>query len=220
MRTYVSTLGFHSTRVTRPALRHGVSEGDVVVLLRPANDDSGNRAEEEITDIRRTLGEVSPGIDVMVERVEHDDFDTTVRQCLSVLEAAEGDVIAGFGGGPREIFLPFTIAVLVVRDELDRVFQYNDIDGSVRELTLPDFVTPLSDPSLETLDLVSEHDGETTLPELADVSDRSKSTIGRHLDELESADAISSAMDGKTRVVSPTLGGELRLYRRRMNIDS
>lgn len=211
--TYVSTLGFHSTRVTRPVLRHGVSDNDTVVLLRPADDDSGDRAEEEITDIRRTLGEVSSEIDVRVERVEHEDFDAAVRQCLSVLRDAKGNVIAGFGGGPREIFLPFTIAVLVARDEIDRVFQFNDIDRSVRELTLPDLMTPLSDQSLRTLNRIGGLDGETTLPELAEASDLSKSTLGRHLDELESAEAVRTRRDGKTRTIQLTLGGELRLRR-------
>ena len=214
MQTYVSTLGFHSTRVTRPVLRHGVDAGDTVVLLRPIDDESGDRADEEITDIRRTIGEVSSDIEVRVEHVEHDDFDVTIRQCLSILRSAEGDVITGFGGGPREIFLPFTIAVLVAHEELDRVFQFNDIDGSVSELALPDLMTPLSDQSLQTLARIEAHSGGTSLPQLADESDKSKSTLGRHLDELEAVGAISTDMDGKTRAVCLTLGGELRLYRR------
>jgi len=214
MRTYVSTLGFHGTRVTRPVLRHGVAGGDVVVLLRPATDDGDGRATEEITDIRRTLDEVAPDIEVRVERIDHETFDTAVRQCLDVLRAAEGEVVAGFGGGPREIFLPFTIAALVAHGDLTTAFQFNDIDGSVRELSLPDLMTPLSEQSLRTLSCVNEHDGETTLPEIAAAVEQSKSTIGRHLDELEAAEAIETTRKGKIRNVQITLSGDLRLHGR------
>jgi len=193
-------------------LRHGVAGGDAVVLLRPATDDSDDRAEEEITDIRRTLGEVDPDIEVRVERINHETFDETVRQCLDVLRAAEGDVIAGFGGGPREVFLPFTIAVLVAREDLATTFQFNDIDGSVRELQLPNLMAMISEQSLRTLACVDQQGGETTLPELAATAERSKSTLGRHLNELEAADAVETGRDGKTRHVRLTLGGELRLY--------
>ena len=190
-----------------------MSDGDSVVLLRPADDESDGRAAEEITDIRRTFKQVSPGIEVSVERIETDDFDTTIRQCLSVFRTAERNIVAGFGGGPREIFLPFTVAVLVVRDELEQVYQFNDIDGSVRELTVPELMTSLSKEPLHTLERIGAHDGQVTLPELAEGADVSKSTLGRHLDKLEAADAVRTTRDGKTRVVSLTLSGELRLHR-------
>lgn len=59
--------------------------------------------------------------------------------------------------------------------------------------------------------LVAQQDGTTTLPTLAAATDQSKSTIGRHLDALEAAGAVETELDGKTRTVTLTLGGELRL---------
>lgn len=211
MRTYVSTLGFHSTRVTRPVLKQGLDSGDRIVLLRPADDDGGERAAEAISDIEDIVGQIDPDISVTVEQLPADDFTQTVREAVRVLDEATGEVIVTFGGGPREIFLPFTVAALVLRDEIDESLQFNDIDGSVQEVQLPDLLTPISDTAMETLGVVDELGGETTLPAIVEAHDRAKSTVGRHLDALESAGAVETTQEGKTRLVGLTLAGELRL---------
>jgi DNA-binding IclR family transcriptional regulator len=63
------------------------------------------------------------------------------------------------------------------------------------------------------LERFGAHEGQVTLPVLAEGAELSKSTLARHLDELESADAVRTTRDGKTRVVHLALSGELRLHR-------
>lgn len=214
MRTYISPLGFDSTRVTRPILNHGIGADDTIVLLRPADNGDDNRGEEAVEDVRRMVTEIAPEMTVTVEQLTPDDFATAVRECVDILQAAHGEVVANFGGGPRELFLPFTVASLVFHDRVDIAFQFGDISGAVREIPLPDLTTPISEQAFDTLERTVELGGSTTLPELAQESGRSKSTIGRHLDHLETAGAVTTEQRGKTRHVALELSGELRLAAR------
>jgi CRISPR-associated protein Csa3 len=211
MRTYVSTLGYHSTRVTRPVLRHGIDDDDVVVLIRPAIENDSTRAQETIEDVRQLANEIAPAVTVEVERIPVEEFDEAVRTCLDVLDAATGRLVVNFDGGPRELFLPFTVATLVRVDRVDSILQFCDIDSQVRELYLPRLVTAPSPSAMATLRLLTALEGEATLPKLAAESDRSKSTLGRHLSDLEDQGLVETELHGKTRHARVTLAGELRI---------
>lgn len=211
MRTYVSTIGYYDTRVVRPVLDHGLNAGDVVVLLRPYNDDEDG--DSAVADVRRIFSELGPDVEVVVEQITYDDFPTGVMECLDVLAAADGETIANFGGGPREIFLAFSIAALVAGERVNTVLQFTDIDEEVKQLRLPELMATLPTKTHETLRAVSESDGKSSLPKVADQSGQSRSTVGRHLDDLEAAGAVETQKQGKTRYVELTLGGWLRLRR-------
>lgn len=211
MRTYVCTFGYDSRRVTRPVISNGLDSGDRLVLVCPAADDEDDQSNEGLTEIRQTTRQIDSDIDVETVGLPATDFTAAVRGSLDTLAAADGDLIVVFGGGAREIFLPFAVAVLTQRESITETLQYADTDGVVREPSLPDLVSPIPEAARPTLELVDELDGETTLPDLAAASDNSKSTIGRHLDELEAADAVSTSNETQTRLVELTLSGELRL---------
>jgi len=211
MRTYVSTIGYYETRVVRPVLDHGLNEGNEVVLLRPRNDDADG--DSAVADVRKIFSEFGPGIEVTVERISYTDFSTAVVECLDVLAAADGETIANFGGGPREIFLPFSVAALVGGDEIDTILQFTDIDQEVTEIQLPELMEPLPSKTHQTLRTLADSEGGSTLPEIAERSGQSRSTVGRHLDDLKVAGAVETEMRGKTRHVELTLGGRLRLFR-------
>lgn len=213
MRTYVSTIGYYDTRVVRPVLDHGLDAGDKVVLLRPYNDDDDG--DSAVADVKQIFSELGPNIEVDVEEITHDEFATAVMECADVLDAAQGEKIVNFGGGPREIFLAFAVAALVNNDQLDTVLQFTDIDQEVRELHLPELMASLPSKTDHTLRTIAQLDGESTLPVVAERSGQSRSTVGRHLDELELAGAVETEKQGKTRHVELTLGGRLQLFRRR-----
>jgi len=211
VRTYVSTIGYYDTRVVRPVLDHGVNAGDVVALLRPYNDDEDG--DSAVADVKRIFSELGPDVEVVVEQITYDEFETAVLECVDVLNAADGETIANFGGGPREVFLAFAIAAIVVNDRIDTVLQFTDVDEEVKELALPELMVPVSAKTHPTLRAVLEAGGESRLPAIADLSEQSRSTVGRHLDELEAAGAVETVKRGKTRHVELTLGGHLRLFR-------
>lgn len=209
MRTYVSPIGFNSTSVTRPVLSYGVDTDDRVVVIRPKEGTDDSRAEEAIADVRRLLNEIEPSVSLSIERVPHDDFETAVLHCRDLLRAVDGELIVNLGGGARDILIPFMTAVLAEQPRVDRVVLFSDIDGRVREVTLPRLTATISDAAGETLVAIDQAGGETSIPELTEVTTRSKSTIARHVDILESNDAVESHREGKTKHVSLTLTGRL-----------
>ncbi|SEQ30302.1 CRISPR-associated CARF protein Csa3 [Natrinema salaciae] len=209
MRTYVSTIGHYSPRVMRPILNNGLDADDIIVLLRPRGDTS-DRAKSAIQDVDQTVNELGPGSDIVVEEVSYEAFEVAVLECVDVLEAAEGTVILNFDGGPREIFLPLTVAAIARPDVVDLALQFRDVDEKIEEIGLPDLMGRPSDATLDTLRYLVSIDKSTTLPGISDETGKSRSTIGRHLDALESDGAVETWMEGKTRHVAPTLAGRLR----------
>jgi CRISPR-associated protein Csa3 len=211
MRTYLSPVGFNSTTVTRAVLSHGIDTGDRIVLLRPEQEANGSRGEEAIEDVRRLLTEIEPEVDLCVERIPHDEFETAVLAAHEVLQAVNGECIVNLGGGARDILLPFAVAVLSSPNVVDEVLFFSDIDGRVRQWQLPRLTATVSDATRQTLSVIDEMGGTSTIPTLTEATDRSKSTIARHIDALESVKAVRTFRDGKTKHVTLTLTGRLLL---------
>lgn len=211
MRTYISPIGYNSTTVTRPVLSRGVDTGDAVVLLRPRAESDDSRAEEAIADVERMLAEIEPDISTTIERIAHDDFRTAVLECSDVLRAAEGDLIVNLGGGAREVLLPFTIAAVAHARLVDTALSFGDVDGTVREWRLPALTAAPSERERETLAAIAALNDEASIPDLTDYIGVSKSTVTRHVDELEQIGAVDTWRDGKTKHTCLTLTGELLL---------
>jgi CRISPR-associated protein Csa3 len=194
----------------RPVLNNGLDADDVVVLLRP-RDDQSERAKSAIQDVKQTVTELGPGSTVVVEEISYKSFETAVLECVDVLEVADGTVVLNFDGGPREIFLPLTVAALARPDVVDLALQFRDVDEEIEELTLPNLMSRPSDATLDTLRYLVTLDEDTTLPHVSEQTDKSRSTVGRHLDALEADGAVETWIEGKTRYVTPTLAGRLRV---------
>lgn len=211
MRTYLSPIGYNSTTVTRPVLSRGIDTGDEVVLLRPQTETDENRAAEAINDVERMLTEIEPEVELAVERLPHDDFEQSVLNSSEMLREAKPERIVNLGGGARDILLPFTIATLTHANLVDTAMFFSDIDGSVREWTMPNLLAATSEGELETLAAIRREGSSVSIPVLTDVRGVSKSTITRHVETLEKAAAVTSERQGKTKYTSITLTGQLLL---------
>lgn len=210
MQTYISPIGFNTTSVTRTILNYGVESGDVVVMIRPTLETDDERATEAIEDVERMLHEIEPTISTVVERVPHDDFPTAVMTCSKILRDAERPVV-NFGGGARDVLIPLTIATVAHAHEIDSVLGYSDIDGQVREWELPRVTTTPSKGAYETLSLIGRSDGEVSISTLERETQRAKSTITRHVNQLEAEGFVTSRTNDRAKHVTITLGGQLRL---------
>jgi len=218
MRTYVSTLGFHETRVTRPVIKHGLDSGDRIVLVRPAEEENTERAEDAVGYVEDMVGEMEPDATVVTEQVDASEFTTTVLQCSDVLSAIdpEREVIVNFDGGAREVLLPLLVAAILHAPRIDQALQYTDVDQEVRTLSVPHLTAQLPTSAMETFELIAGIDGEITLPELARRSDKSKSTVGRHVESLAEVGVVTTRMDSSAKHVS--LSGTGRLHSRARGI--
>lgn len=197
--------------MTRTVLSHGLASDDHIILIRPLEEMDDSRAEETINDVRRLLSEIEPEISLSTERVPHDDFEEAVLRCREMLHAADGSVTVNLGGGARDILLPFMTAVFVTIEHVDTILFFSDIDGRVREWQLPRLTAAISDPVHETLIAIDAAGGETSIPALTEETNRSKSSVARHVDTLETNGAVRSRREGKTKHVSLTLTGRLLL---------
>jgi CRISPR-associated protein Csa3 len=211
MRTYIGPIGFNPTSITRPILSRGLDDGDAVTLVRPQDETLDRRAKETITDVNRTLGALEPDISTTTERIPHDDFGAAVLACRDIIHEAEGERILVLGGGARDVLVPLTIAGLVAVDCIEVVLAYSDIDGAVREVTLPNLVAPLSSSERETLSIIATEEDGLGLPDITSKSGHSKSTITRHVNALSSNGLVETRMAGKSKWACITTAGRLLL---------
>jgi CRISPR-associated protein Csa3 len=211
MRTYVSTLGFHETRVTRPVIKNGLDDGDRIVLVRPSEEGNADRANDAVRYVTDTTQEIEPGATVSMEQIESTEFTAAVLQCSDILIAVDGDrdLVVNFGGGAREVLLPLSIAAVLHAPLVDRALQYTDVDQDVRELTIPDLTATIPSNAVDTFELLVELGGDVTLPDLAVESDRSKSTIARHVEALAESGVVTTRMTRNTKHVSLSPTGTL-----------
>ena len=194
MRTYVSTLGFHETRVTRPVIKYGLNGDDTVILVRPADERGSDRADDAIGYVEDMLTEIAPDVTVVTERVDTADFTSTVLQCGDLLDGVDPgrELIVNFGGGAREVLLPLLIATVLHAPAVDRTFQYTDVQQEVREITVPDLTAQIPTSAMETFESIIDADGAVSLPDLATQSPKSKSTVSRHVEELAKASLVET----------------------------
>ncbi len=210
MRTYLSTIGFNSTSVTRPLLSHGINPGDEVVLIRPTQE-SDTRAEEAIGDVERLLQEIEPEVSFTIEQITHDDFSTALLECSDLIWAAKGDRIVSLGGGARDVLLPFAIAATTHVRLLSTVFFFSDLDGGIREWSLPRLTAPIQETTVPTLRAIVNVESGISIPDLTNRTGSSKSTVTRHVTALADENAIETWTEGKTKFAKATITGHLLL---------
>lgn len=212
MRTYISPIGYNTTSVTRPVLlSRGLETDDTVVLLRPSTEADDRRAEGAIAEVERLLEEIEPEVSTAVEHVDHEDFPSAVLTCSDVIRAASGTVIVNLSGGARDVLLPLTVASLAHVESIDTVLTFSDIDGNVREWELPVLTTDVPDTTLETLTRIDECSDGVSIPQLTERSNHAKSTVARHVSQLEGCGVITTWQEGKTKYARVSLSGRLRL---------
>lgn len=203
MRTYVSTIGFHATRVNRPIHQYGLEDGNRVVLLRPAAESASGQAEDAVGYVEDMLHEMASDVSVETEYVETTEFTSAVLTCCNVFEDAEGELVVNFGGGAREVFLPLVIAAVLSAPRIDTALQYTDVDHEIHEWPVPDLMAGPPSEAWPTLEAVVRA-GECSIPELVDSVPKSKSTVSRHVSKLAACGVIETWMEGQTKFVKAT----------------
>jgi len=209
MRTYLAPLGFDSRRVVRPVLSEGLEEGDRVVLLQPAT--GSDRGEDALGDVRDVLTQVVADLDLETDTLPYSDFVETTLYCTDLIAAANGETIVILGGGARELLLPLTVATFTSTDDVDTILQVGDIDSSVRRIPLLNLRGNVSDAEAGLLDDLANLETPLSISQIANELGKSKSTIARHVDSLESEGFVDSTKDGRSKTVSITDSGRIFL---------
>lgn len=213
MRSYIAPIGYDSTRVTRPILSQGIERDTHIDLLVPTTTTDDSRSDQAINDVRRMVEQIEPNVDIETTEIPHDDFEAAIQTCGSLIDVAAGEIVVIFGGGARDIFLPLTVAALSQTHHIHASYQFSDIDGEVRERTLPDLTANAPAQTESTLETIDTLDMPVSLTEITDAMDVSKSTITRHVKLLERQGLVTSETHGKTKVVELTTTGRILLSR-------
>ncbi|WP_281195511.1 CRISPR-associated CARF protein Csa3 [Halorubrum sp. F4] len=209
MRTYLAPLGFDSRRVVRPVLSEGLDDDDRVVLLQPNTDaEQGENAYDEVENI---LTQVVPGLRLESELLPHTDFVETVLTCLDLIQSSDGEIIVILGGGARELLLPLTVATFADEHRIDTVLQVGDIDNSVRRVPGLNLRSNVSDAKASLLVDLDQLDTPLSISSIADELEKSKSTIARHVDTLESEGFVITTKQGRSKTVKITDSGRIFL---------
>ena len=214
MRTFVTPIGYDTRRVSRPVINTGLGPDDSVRLLRPNEETDTERAMRAVADLEQLLQEIEPGATCTVERISTETFETTVRDCCSIIAGSEpnSDVLVSLGGGPRDVLLPLTVASLVLVRSIDLALFFSDLDNSVREWPLPDLSTGVPDRATSSFETIAADGGWLSLSEIAAETDQSKSTVVRHVNDLEEAGLVEADTSEKTKRVRIAFAGELRAF--------
>ena len=211
MRTYISPIGYDTRRVTRPVINRGLDSEDELVLLRPGGETDTERATQTIADVEQFLQEIEPNYRQRVEHVVTDSFEETVRDCCQIVSDVDDDreIVVSLGGGARDILLPLTVAALVYARRIDAALFFSDLDNSVQEWTLPDLTARISNRAFRTFEVIVEADGWLSLSTITEETEQSKSTVIRHVNDLESSNVIVADTSEKAKRVRVTFSGEL-----------
>lgn len=209
MKTYISLSGFDTSQIISLIVKYGIEGGDRIILIRPEVEPD-DRGEKTVQAIRDLSHQIDSSIDLQIHRVNHRDFEGMVVSLKDLLEKSDGQIIANLSGGPREIFLAFTIACLAKAGRISRTTNYSDIDRSLREITLPNIAAILEDRQKSILRDVGESE-PTTITDIAERLQISESTISRQVSRLADLGALSVQQKGKTKEVRITLTGKILL---------
>jgi CRISPR-associated protein Csa3 len=207
MKTYITLSGFDSSQIVSLIVKYGIEGGDRLILIRPEIE-TDHRGESTVQAVRDLSRQIDSSIELQIHRVNHQDFEEMVMSLKDLIENAKDQVIANLSGGPREIFLAFTIACLTRSDMIFKTTSYSDIDRSLREIILPNITAPLEERQKQILKDVFENQ-PTTISGIAQRLSVSESTISRQVARLADQKALDLVQKGKTKEIRITLTGKI-----------
>lgn len=209
MKTYISLLGFETSQLFSLIVKYGIEKNDKIILIRPQNetDERGQKSVREVEDIAR---KIDKSIKVETHMVNHLNFNDMLLSIIDLFGSIETEIIANISGGPRDLFLAFSIACLTQTGKISKVTNRSDIDHELREIQLPHIVSSLDDKLKILMEDIVKHEPTIAL-EIADRLQISESTISRNLTKLKDLNAIDVNNKGKTKYISATTTGKIFL---------
>lgn len=176
------TLGFDERFCYRAILRHGVSEGDRIVLFTGRVVERVRRAYDWI---RTFLKASYPNVETMLIELDVYDIEGSLRKVLEVLrELNSYRLVVNLSGGMRvlSIIVLFALVLSGIGD-LELEIELEDFSGVVEIpntlLLLPSIKPLITREKLDILRLIAE--GKEDVRSIAESIGKDESTVRRHL---------------------------------------
>ena len=209
MRSYISLSGFDTSQILSLIVKYGIEGNDKIILIRPEHetDDRGETTIQAVKDLSR---QIDSNIKVEIHRVDHHNFEDMVLSFIDLIKNTPGEIITNISGGPREIFLAFTIACLSQSDKITKTTNYSDIDLVMKEITLPNIIHIPDEKLKEILHDINKNE-PTKITEIANRLNISESTVSRQIKKLFERKALDIVQEGKSKNIRMTLAGKILL---------
>lgn len=190
MKALIATLGFDEKFCYRAIIRHGISEGDKIVLLTANVVDRVQKAYEWVKSFIATYG----SIDIELIEINARDFTAGVMDVIKVLESLNDyKLIVNLSGGMRILSLIVYAALTLQKFDAEVEVELEDFSDIVAIpkflFSAPSLIAGLSDEKVNVLKTIIE-EGKIEAKKLADRLNKDVTTIRRHLYDLASAGLI------------------------------
>ncbi|WP_292343281.1 CRISPR-associated CARF protein Csa3 [Methanohalophilus sp. DAL1] len=209
MKTYISLAGFDTSQILSLVVKYGLEEGDKIILIRP-EDEKDERSASTVQAVKDLAKQIDRSINIDVHRVNHRNFDSMLLSLIELIKNTPGQIIANISGGPREIFLAYTIACLSQSHKITTATNFSDIDRTMNEINLVNIIYRLDKKEKNILEEICQ-ENFLTINQLASNLQISESTASRHVSKLEKRGALKVKQKGKIKEVKITLTGKILL---------
>ena len=186
MRTaLILTLGFDEKFCYRAILRHGIKEGDKIILLTAGLVERVKKAYEWI----KAFVERSYDVEVKLVQIDVKDFTKAIQDVIKILdEFKDYNLIVNLSGGMRALAVTVLFALMIkpmrnVRLEIE----LEDFSGLIEIpqylLRIHEIKQNLTEEKIEILKLIAQ--GLKDVKSLSKSLNKDVSTIRRHISSLE-----------------------------------
>ena len=181
----ILTLGFDEKFCYRAILRHGIKEGDKIILLTAGLVDRVKKAYEWI----KTFVERSYDIEVRLVQIDVKDFIKAIRDVMNTLdEFKDYNLIVNLSGGMRALAITVLLALMIKSMRNVRLeIELEDFSGLIEIpqnlLRIHEIRQNLTEEKIEILKLIAQ--GLRDVKSLSKTLKRDVSTVRRHISSLE-----------------------------------
>lgn len=188
--TLIATLGFDEKFCYRAILRHGIKEGDEIILITAEKVERVEKAYEWIKRLIQTS--FSEKVRVQLFEVNIEDVERAIREVVDIVKGVEGRVIVNLSGGMRALVVIVLLACMIASMDAKIEIEKEDFSAVV------DFQSNLiklvkSPPTAIELEILKLIDGGSkSVQEIAKRLEKDESTVRRYLTELEKSGLITA----------------------------
>jgi len=222
MQTYITPLGFDTSHIVSLIVRHGIKNGDEILLLRSNGEDK--RATNAVFEIKQILDKIDQTIIIKEIIVDHTQYRSMVLQFMELIIAASppkrpsGTVHVNLSGGPREILVALVTASLALRERVLFCSGYSDVKREQMPIDLP-FLQSFPDKmSISALKVIHENPGISFI-DIAQQLQTSESTVSHTCARMENNHIIEIKSEGKSKFAHLSFTGEIILRKYLSTVD-
>jgi CRISPR-associated protein Csa3 len=182
--TLIATLGFDEKFCYRAILRHGIKEGDEIVLITAEIVDKVEKAYDWIKKLVQTS--FSDKVAVRLLQLDVKSVEKSIKAVSELVDSAGGRLIVNLSGGMRALVIIVLIAcIMKAREDMTIEIETEDFSSLllISNGLLRVIKEPPSNIHLEILNLVKN--GVRKAESISRELKRDTSTVRRHLAELE-----------------------------------